>query len=70
MDMSMPEVDDLAATRQIKELAGTGDIPVICVTAHGDFYEGKALEAGCKEVVAKPIDIENLEKIVFRYLKD
>lgn len=67
MDMAMPEIDGLNATRRIKEIAGTDKIPVICVTAHGDFYSEKAVDAGCVEVVAKPVDDENLHKIIERY---
>jgi CheY-like chemotaxis protein len=68
MDMSMPEVDGLAATRRIKQIANADEIPVICVTAHGHYYEDKAIEAGCEEVVAKPVDFENLGEIVSQYL--
>ena len=68
MDMSLPEIDGLSATRRIKELANTDKIPVICVTAHGDFYREKAIEAGCKEIVTKPVDLDNLSKVVNHYL--
>jgi two-component system cell cycle response regulator DivK len=70
MDMSLPEIDGLTATRRIKEIANSEEIPVICVTAHGDYYSEKAIEAGCQEVVGKPIDLENLRKVIDRYLKD
>jgi len=70
MDMSLPEIDGLSATRRIKEIANADEIPVICVTAHGDYYNEKAIKAGCKEVVAKPIDLENLSKVIESYLKD
>jgi CheY-like chemotaxis protein len=70
MDMSLPEVDGLSATRKIKKLANAEKIPIICVTAHGHYYEEKAKEAGCKTVVPKPIDFEILEKIISQYLKE
>ena len=70
MDMSLPEIDGLSATRRIKEIANADKIPVICVTAHGDYYNEKAIKAGCKEVVAKPVDLENLSKVIESYLKD
>lgn len=68
MDMSMPEIDGLAATRRIKELAAGVEITVICVTAHDYFYSEKAVGAGCEEVVGKPVDLENLSKAIERYL--
>jgi len=70
MDMSMPEIDGLNATRHIKEIAGKNDLPIICVTAHGDYYSVKAIEAGCREVVIKPVDLENLREIIERCTKD
>ncbi|HVE58572.1 MAG TPA: response regulator, partial [Pyrinomonadaceae bacterium] len=70
MDMSMPEIDGLAATRHIKKLADTDHIPVICITAHDQFYSDKAIEAGCSEVVGKPLDLESLSELIERYLKN
>lgn len=70
IDVSLPEINGLTATRKIKELAGADKIPIICITAHGNDYEGKALEAGCIAVVAKPIDFEILENVISRYLKE
>jgi CheY-like chemotaxis protein len=70
MDMSLPEIDGISATRRIRELTGADDLPVICVTAHAHFYNDKALEAGCKEVLSKPIDLRNLRNTIRRYLKE
>jgi two-component system cell cycle response regulator DivK len=70
MDMSMPEIDGLNATRHIKKIAGADEIPVVCVTAHGDYYSVKAIEAGCEEVIAKPVDLENLRKVIKNHLND
>jgi CheY-like chemotaxis protein len=70
MDMAMPEIDGLNATRRIKEIAGTGEIPVFCVTAHSDYYGEKAIEAGCIKVVLKPVDLDNLSETIERCLKD
>jgi len=61
MDMSLPGVDGWEATRRIKGLPETASIPIIALTAHvmtGD--RDKALEAGCDEYDAKPIEFERL----------
>jgi two-component system, cell cycle response regulator DivK len=57
MDIQLPGMDGLAATRKLKEQPATADIPVIAVTSYamkGD--REKALAAGCAGYVTKPID--------------
>ncbi len=61
MDMSLPKIDGWETTRRIKGLSETASIPIIALTAHvmaGD--RDKALEAGCDDYDAKPIDFERL----------
>jgi CheY-like chemotaxis protein len=65
MDIKMPEIDGLEATRQIKLIKQ--NIPVIAITAYamtGD--EEKALEAGCDGYIAKPIN----KKILFEKISE
>jgi two-component system cell cycle response regulator DivK len=57
MDIQLPGIDGLTATRQLKADPATRDIPVLAVTSYamkGD--ETKAFEAGCSGYVTKPID--------------
>ncbi len=68
MDLSLPILDGWEATRQLKSLPETRDIPVIALSAHamaGD--REKALAAGCDDFDTKPIDLARLlEKIAAR----
>ncbi len=66
MDIQLPGMDGLAATRVLKQDLGLRQIPVLALTAHamaGD--EQKALEAGCNGYITKPINtrsfLKNLE---------
>lgn len=57
MDIQLPEMDGLEATRKLKEDPSLCDIPVVAVTSYamkGD--REKALAAGCVGYVTKPID--------------
>ena len=69
MDLSLPKLDGLAATRQIRRHEGLGNTPIVAISAH-DSIESRteALEAGCDEYVTKPIDFDQLGELVKRFL--
>ena len=61
MDMNMPELDGWEATRQIRAHDAFRAVPIIAVTAHGMAGDReKALEAGCDDHHAKPVDLPKL----------
>ena len=65
MDLSLPRVDGLAATRRMRQHAELRDIPIVAVSAHDttDFH-AEALAAGCNDYVTKPIDFDQLDALV------
>ena len=69
MDLSLPKLDGLAATRRIREQNGAARVPIVAVSAHDttDFH-ADALAAGCDEYVTKPIDFDQLEELLTRLL--
>ena len=69
MDLSLPKLDGLAATREIRRHKGFRHVPILAISAHdGDESRTAALEAGCDEYMTKPIDFDRLTKVVLRYL--
>ncbi len=70
MDLSLPMLDGLAATRQIRAQDGLGKVPIVAVSAHdsADFH-AEALAAGCNEYVTKPIDFDQLVQLLSRLMK-
>lgn len=69
MDLSLPKLDGLAATRQIRQKTGFKEVPIVAVSAHDSPQSRtEALEAGCNEYVTKPIDFDSLNAILQRFL--
>ena len=70
MDMQMPRLNGLAATRQIRELPGYAQTPIIAMTANA-FAEDKArcFEAGMSDFLVKPFDPETLFATLLRTLQ-
>jgi CheY-like chemotaxis protein len=69
MDLSLPKLDGLAATRRIRQHEGLARTPIVAVSAHDttDFH-ADALAAGCNEYVTKPIDFDQLEALLEKLL--
>lgn len=70
MDVGLPGIDGLEATRQIREIPGAESISIWALTAHamkGD--EKRALEAGCNEYIPKPIEYKSFKLKLAKYLE-
>ncbi len=69
MDLSLPVIDGLAATRLIRKVPALEATPIIAVSAHdtSDFQD-EAVEAGCNSYVTKPIDYTQLEQLIQQLL--
>src|SRR5678815_4996034 len=65
MDMEMPRLDGLSATRRIRQQAKHSHVPIVAVSAYGaDQFRALALEAGCDEYVSTPFEPKALEGII------
>ena len=73
MDVKMPNMDGIEATRRIRLLADAGkaSIPIIAVTANiYDKDRNAAMQAGMNAFTEKPISVERLIEIMKQYLPE
>lgn len=69
MDISLPGIDGLEATRILKKDKKVKDVPIVAMSAHampGD--KEKAIEAGCVGYITKPIDTKSLVERVKEFM--
>jgi len=70
MDMQMPVMDGLEATREIRKLYNTQQLPILAMTANASEADRKlCLEAGMDEHITKPINPEHLFQTLLHWIK-
>jgi CheY-like chemotaxis protein len=70
MDIQLPGIDGLEATKRIRTSGTNGNTPIIVITSYamtGD--KEKALEAGCTGYIEKPINPDTVISEIEKYLK-
>jgi two-component system cell cycle response regulator DivK len=71
MDLSLPKLDGLSATREIRKQRVLRDVPIVAVSAHDSAQtRAEALAAGCNDYITKPIDFDILNSVLERYLNE
>jgi CheY-like chemotaxis protein len=69
MDINLPALDGLGATRRILENELLRDVPVIAVTAFGtEGFQRAAYDAGVSGYLTKPIDLDRMNQLIARLL--
>lgn len=65
MDINMPIMDGLTATRELRKDPMFRELPVVIVTAYNEpTYRRQAAEAGCSAYIKKPVDIPRLYGVI------
>jgi two-component system alkaline phosphatase synthesis response regulator PhoP len=67
MDIAMPVMDGIQATQAIRKHFDPSEVPIVAITAYGDFYSDRARDVGCNDVVQKPVEISRLKPIVEQF---
>ena len=70
MDVEMPELDGLSATRELRKLKDSAELPIVAVSAYGaDLFREQALAAGCNEYMSTPFEPDELERLIHSLIK-
>jgi CheY-like chemotaxis protein len=69
MDIMMPRLDGLSATRLLREESVMAQTPILALTAMDNARE-PALAAGCDDYLRKPIDVPRFFETVHRWIRD
>jgi CheY-like chemotaxis protein len=69
MDINLPALDGLGATRRIRENEALRDVPVVVITAFGtEGFQRAAYDAGASGYLTKPLDLDRMNQLVGRLL--
>ncbi len=70
MDMQMPVMDGVTATREIRKLPGMAGLPIVAMTANAmEQDRRKCMDAGMNDYLVKPIDPNELTAILLRWAR-
>lgn len=69
MDVKMPTMDGLAATRMIRSLPNGRSVPILATTAHAFAADReRCIDAGMNDYLAKPLEAEALHRMLLKWI--
>ena len=70
MDLHMPEMSGLEATRSIRQIDEFATLPIVAISADAFIQQQQnALNAGMNDYLTKPVNLKKLKEVLVRYLK-
>lgn len=69
MDIGLPDIDGIEVTKHIRKIKNSPHVPIIALTASGEDYREKCLDAGMNDFILKPIMKDALHKAISKYLE-
>jgi len=69
MDLALPKIDGLSVMERLRERADMKELPILFISAHAEkAYREQALAAGGDEYLIKPLDLDQLLRVLDRYI--
>jgi two-component system, sensor histidine kinase and response regulator len=70
MDMQMPVMDGVTATRELRKIPSLEHLPIVAMTANAmEQDRRKCMDAGMNDFLVKPIDPQEIEAILLRWIR-
>jgi CheY-like chemotaxis protein len=70
MDVSLPGLDGLSATRRLRAQESLRALPVVLISGHAGVQDrDRAVAAGCSEYLTKPLELRQLDGVLERYVR-
>ncbi len=69
MDVVMPRMNGFEACKKLRQLPETREVPIVLLTTRGEeTYMEAGFQSGCNDYLTKPVDGEELVKLLQSYL--
>jgi CheY-like chemotaxis protein len=69
MDINLPTLDGLGATRRIRETEALREVPIVAITAFGtEGFQRAAYDAGVSGYLTKPLDFDRMHLLIARLI--
>jgi CheY-like chemotaxis protein len=69
MDTDLPLLDGYMATRRLRQLTSTREVPIVFLSGHAQpVAQAKAFAAGCTEYLVKPFALGEMDRVLERHL--